>query len=118
MSVLVAERNESAAERETKSKEREWELKCRELELREKELELRKSDTVDVSTSDVKVKVKLPTFIEGQDIDVFPTSFEGLADREKFRSCRQATVETYREFSVHAYTCQHCLTTSMHNNIF
>ena len=150
----AAERSERAAERDTKSKERDWELKLKELELREKELNLKKSGPIDPSSADIKVKVKLPKFIEGQDIEVFLTSFERLAIvhnwpknqwpvhlipqlsgkaleaysrmsliesndydavkkaileryglnswefREKFRSCRQASGETYREFSV------------------
>ena len=149
----AAERDERAAQRESKSKEKEWELKYKELELREKELNLRMSGGP-VDSADAKVKVKLPKFIEGQDIEVFLTSFERLAVvhnwpktqwpvhlipqlsgkaleaytrmsltesknydavkraileryglnsweyREKFRSCRQASGETYREFSV------------------
>ena len=150
----AAERDERAAARETKNKEREWELKLRELDLKEKELNLKKSEPVDPAGADVKVKVKLPKFVEGQDVEVFLTSFERLASvhkwpknqwpvhlipqlsgkaleaysrmsliesndydaikkaileryglnsweyREKFRNCRQASGESYREFSV------------------
>ena len=34
---------------------------------------------VDPSSADIKVKVKLPKFVEGQDVEVFLTSFERLA---------------------------------------
>ncbi|MEW8544650.1 MAG: reverse transcriptase domain-containing protein, partial [Candidatus Thiodiazotropha sp.] len=154
----AAERSERAAEREAKSKERDRELKLKELEIREKELSLRTSESHDATSQDVKVKVKLPKFTEGQDIEVFLTSFERLATvhkwqksewpvrlipqltgkaleaysrmsitesknydaikkaileryglnaweyREKFRSCKQANGETFKEFSVRMRT--------------
>ncbi|MCG8044622.1 MAG: RNase H-like domain-containing protein [Candidatus Thiodiazotropha endolucinida] len=150
----AAQRSERAAEREEKSKARDWELKLKELELREKELEIKNRGSQDHISSDMKIKVKLPKFVEGQDIEVFLTSFERLASvhswpksqwpvhlipqlsgkaleaysrmslmesnnydlikkaildryglnawqyREKFRSCKQAIGETYKEFSV------------------
>ena len=55
--------------------ETEKELKLKELDVRTKEL---------TSKSEIKSKVSLPKFDENQDIEVFLTSFERLAELHKW----------------------------------
>ena len=81
----AAERSERAAEREAKNKERGKEVKLKELQIKEKELDLKKTFPHESTTHDITDKVKLPKFIEGQDIEVFLTSFERLATAHKWR---------------------------------
>ena len=73
------ERSERAAERDARMKERDCELKFREIELREKELELRIHNPEPTLSQGICVEVKLPKFVDGQDIEGFLTSFERLA---------------------------------------
>ena len=80
----AAERSERAAEREAKNKERDREVKLKELEIQEKELDFKKTFPNESTSHDVTVKVKLPKFIEGQDIEAFLTSFERLATVHKW----------------------------------
>lgn len=54
-------------------------MKLKELELRERELEIKTRESHDHISNDVKVKVKLPKFVKGQDIEVFLISFARLA---------------------------------------
>ena len=80
----AAERSERAAERDAKCRERDWELKLKELQIREKELDISYTKKVECTSHDVNIKVKLPKYIEGQDIEVFLTSFERLAAVHKW----------------------------------
>ena len=149
-------RNERAAEREAQSKERDRELRERELALQEKELQMKINMPKDVMSQPdtCRIKAKLPKYVEGEDIEVFLTTFERLASvhkwpksqwavhlipqlsgkaleaysrmsvvestnyesikkaildryglnsweyREKFRNCRQAIGESFKEYSV------------------
>ena len=74
-----AERDERSAERELESREKDRELELKKIQLREKELALKETESKD----EVKAKVKLPKFHEGEDIEVFLTSFERLATVNK-----------------------------------
>ena len=75
-----AESNERKLNRELESKEKDRELELKKIQLREKELALKETECV----SEVKAKVKLPKFHEGEDIEVFLTSFERLATVHKW----------------------------------
>ena len=70
-----AERNERRVERELESREKDRELEFKKLQLREKELALKEID----SSNEIKSKIKLPKCHEGEDIEVFLTTFERLA---------------------------------------
>ena len=91
----INESQEKAAERDARKAERvlekarvekemeiekakvERDIKMRELEIKEKEIELNTTSAKDKSK--IKPKVVLPKFSEGNDIEVFFTSFEKLA---------------------------------------
>ena len=70
-----AERNERRVERELESREKDRQLELKKIQLKEKELALKEFD----SNNEIKAKVKLPKFHEGEDIEVFLTTFERLA---------------------------------------
>ena len=77
----ISEREERAGQRELEKAKLETEVKIREIELREQEL---KSGGISGAVSGAgdrsnRVKCVLPKFVEGQDVDVFLTTFEKLA---------------------------------------
>ena len=72
---LNAERDDRRAQRELESREKDRELEYKKIQLREKEIALKEAESKD----EIKTKVKLPKFHEGEDIEVFLTSFERLA---------------------------------------
>ena len=73
----VAEREERRAERELEKAKIEKEIRLKELEIKEKEVSLGTNSLAEMSKT--KPKVQLPKFSEGEDIEVFLTSFEKLA---------------------------------------
>ena len=82
----AAVRAEKAAERAAEEKEKERQLKILQLET-EKELKLKELDVRSkelTSKPEIKSKVSLPKFDENQDIEVFLTSFERLAELHKW----------------------------------
>ena len=82
----AAVRAEQAAAREAEEKERERQLKMLQLET-EKEIKLKELDVRSkelTSQPEIKSKVSLPKFDENQDIEVFLTSFERLAELHKW----------------------------------
>ena len=73
----VAEREERRAERDLEKAKIEKEIRLKELEIKEKEVSLGTNSLAEMSKT--KPKVQLPKFSEGEDIEVFLTSFEKLA---------------------------------------
>ena len=73
----VAEREERRAERELERAKIEKEIRLKELEIKEKEVSLGTNSLAEMSKT--KPKVQLPKFSEGEDIEVFLTSFGKLA---------------------------------------